>query len=132
MFGFPASRALAVTIAALVVTAAALVVAHSDAVPVVSAQRQPTATINAIQIPPPVPGIDYPSIGSADVPVTAPVVAATPSAPADPALATGEIAAPESGGSLTATLGGSDVAVSSVGGSYERDGAKRRGNRNGR
>lgn len=59
-------------------------------------------------------------------PATAGLVAATPAPPVLPPHATEIAPPPESGGSLTASLGGSDVAVSSVGGSYEVDGPKRK------
>jgi hypothetical protein len=64
------------------------------------------------------------------------VAPATPTPTADPAetsavtdapVATTD--APESGNSVTTSLGGSDVAVSSVGGSYEVDRPKKRSER---
>lgn len=67
---------------------------------------------------------------------TAPAVTTTPEQPpaADGGLApaTPVVPAlpPEEGGSMTTSLGGSDVAVASVGGSYEVDAPKRRGHRN--
>jgi hypothetical protein len=80
----------------------------SRPVPGVSAQAQATATVLAARTW--VPGAP---------------AAATPAVPVNPdPVAT--TTAPESGGSMTANLGGSDVAVSSVGGSYEVDGPKRK------
>ena len=66
-------------------------------------------------------------VGTVEVtdPAVAGLAPATPAPPEAPGNAA-EIAAPEVGGSLTASLGGSDVAVSSVGGSYEIDGPKRK------
>jgi len=70
--------------------------------------------------PPPVPGIDY-SAGSDAAPVLTEASAATPAAPAIPSDAA-KIPAVPAGGTTTASLGGSDVAVASVGGSYQVDG----------
>lgn len=71
------------------------------------AQTAPTSTVGAVD------------------PAAAGLVPASPAPPAAPANAT-EVVPPEEGGSLTASLGGSDVAVSSPGGSYEVDGPKRK------
>jgi hypothetical protein len=69
--------------------------------------------------PPPVPGIDD-SAGSDAAPVLTEASAATPAAPAIPSDAA-KIPAVPAGGTTTASLGGSDVAVASVGGSYQVD-----------
>ena len=58
------------------------------------------------------------------VPVDPALAAATPAFPSDPA--TGLV---ETGEGMTTNLGGSDVAVSSVGGSHEVDGPKRKSRR---
>lgn len=82
-----------------------------------------TGGITAIQTPPPVPGIDYDASTTQLAPVSAPVNASgTPTAPANsagPALT-------ESNGGYETSLGGSDIAVTSEGGSYEVDGPKRK------
>jgi hypothetical protein len=89
------------------------------------AQTDPS-TIRAIQTPPPVPGIDYSAAEPAES-APAPILAdmASPVPPAMPANATKVAGDPSAGDSMTAVLGGSDIAVSSVGGSYERDGGGR-------
>lgn len=61
-------------------------------------------------------------------PVVAPL-AATPTAPVVNPEAVSDAAATGADGAYTTSLGGSDVAVSSVGGSYEIDGPKRRKDR---
>lgn len=96
----------------------------------VSAQAQPTVASPIIQLPPPVPGLGYTTDDSGGVPsADSNLIPGTPVVPINPADATAVIAAPDNGGSLTATLGGSDIAVSSVGGSYEVDSPRRRGHR---
>jgi hypothetical protein len=93
---------------------------------VVSAQSEPAATMFVIQTPPPVPGLAYPdedrkrkdSAGAALIP-------GTPVPPQSPDSASLEGVA-EEGGTVSASLGGSDVAVTSEGGSYEVDAPKRR------
>jgi hypothetical protein len=96
-------------------------------------QREPEpGTGFAIQTPPPVPGIDYSTAGVIE---TAPAPAlegiGTPVPPALPEDAAKVAGDPAEGGSMTASMGGSDIAVSSTGGSYERD-SPRRGKRNDR
>jgi hypothetical protein len=120
-------RVTALACAALVVAAIALFVQERTEPDTASAQAQPTTVAGSlIQLPPPVPGLDYtpPQPGQSTIPDGA-TTTGTPVA-ADP----GAVAAPASGDSVTASLGGSDIAVSSVGGSYERDVPnKRRGDR---
>jgi hypothetical protein len=97
---------------------------------VADAQSEPVTTVNGIVLPPQVPGLDYTSLDEADagaidgllVPATPTVPLTSDDAPADPA-------APESDGASTTSLGGQDVTVSSVGGSYEVDSPKKRSNR---
>jgi hypothetical protein len=97
------------------------------------AQTEPEAASSTIQIPPPVPGVDYSAAETGDVaPITEAAPPATPIPPAMPESATGEPLVPQTGGSYTTSLGGSDVAVESVGGSYEVDAPGRRGKRNNR
>ncbi len=90
------------------------------------AQAQPTTVAGSIiQIPPPVPGLDYTPSQPDEATIPEATTTGTP-LPTDP----GATAAPATGDSVTASLGGSDIAVSSVGGSYERDVPnKRRGDR---
>ena len=86
---------------------------------VAEAQDQTGGAGVGVQAPPPVPGIDY-SAGSEGAPVVAEAAPATPAAPVLPSDAS-KIPAVPSGGTTTASLGGSDVAVASVGGSYQVD-----------
>lgn len=58
------------------------------------------------------------------VPIDTPLVSGTPAPPGDPTA--GNVAP---GNGMTTNLGGSDVAVSSVGGSHEVDGPKRKSRR---
>jgi hypothetical protein len=82
--------------------------------------------ITAIQTPPPVPGIDYDAANTAPPAVSAPVTASgTPAAPAESAGPT----LTENNGGYETSLGGSDIAVTSEGGSYEVDGPKRKAKR---
>ncbi|MCD6033504.1 MAG: hypothetical protein K0S78_5690 [Thermomicrobiales bacterium] len=119
-------RITALTCVALMLAALALFLDEKNDLESATAQAQPTAVPGTIvQLPPPVPGLDYtpPQPGQTTIPAAA--TTGTPVA-ADP----GTAAAPASGESVTASLGGSDIAVSSVGGSYERDVPnKRRGDR---
>ncbi|MGH2613853.1 MAG: hypothetical protein ACRDJC_01320 [Thermomicrobiales bacterium] len=109
-----------------VVTAGTLSSAGTD---IANAQDQSSATGHAIQTPPPVPGIEYTTDGTGTVPSAAPALTgATPAAPVDSGATTAP-GAPVEGGTITASLGGSDIAVSSVGGSYEVDGPRRRAKR---
>jgi hypothetical protein len=87
--------------------------------PVAEAQDQTGGAGVGGQAPPPVPGINY-SPGSDGVPVVTEASQATPAAPVLPSDAAKIPAVPE-GGTTTASLGGSDVAVASVGGSYQVD-----------
>ena len=84
----------------------------------VEAQSEPNTAANGIVLPPlgydPVAARNEDATGSATAPGTP-----TPTTTSDDGTTTTE--APESGNSVTTILGGSDVAVSSVGGSYEVD-----------
>lgn len=94
------------------------------------AQSEPVTTVNGIQLPPPVPGLDYDPVEAREKGIVeGAVTPATPAAPVYPADTSTVIDAPDNGGALTTSLGGSDIAVSSVGGSYEVDGPKKRSNR---
>jgi hypothetical protein len=119
-------RITALTCAALMLAALALFLDEKNELESVTAQAQPTAVPGTIvQLPPPVPGLDYTPSQPGQTTIPAAATTGTPVA-AEP----GTAAAPASGESVTASLGGSDIAVSSVGGSYERDVPnKRRGDR---
>jgi hypothetical protein len=116
------SRPIVIFLAAAALLAA-LAVSVLDPATGPQAQAQ---TDYAIQTPPPVPGIDYSAIEAADA-APPPLLAdmASPVPPQMPDNATKVAGDPSAGGSMTASLGGSDIAVSSVGGSYERDGGGR-------
>jgi hypothetical protein len=86
---------------------------------VAEAQDESGGTSAGVQAPPPVPGIEY-SDGSGTAPEAASMAPATPAAPVIPSDAE-TIPDVPGGGSTTAILGGSDVAVASVGGSYQID-----------
>src|SRR5215210_6709977 len=109
------------------VGASALSLAASD---VAEAQTELNTAANGIVFPP----LDYDPVAARNeqVAVSA-VVPATPTSPVDPADASvatdspeAVAGAPEIGTSTTTILGGADVAVSSVGGSYEVDGPSKR------
>jgi hypothetical protein len=111
-------RITALACAALMLAAFALLLDERSTLDSVNAQAQPTSVAGPIiLLPPPVPGLDYtPSQpNQATIPEAA-TATGTP-VPSDP----GAAAAPATGDTVTASLGGSDIAVSSVGGSYERD-----------
>jgi hypothetical protein len=103
------------------------------AVNVAQAQNEPLVAANGVLLPSP---YDDPAAARiADVAERA-VVSATETAPAPPAdestpsgTPEAAVGAPEAGNSTTTILGGSDVAVSSVGGSHEVDGPRRRSER---
>jgi hypothetical protein len=122
-----AHRVAALACVSLMLAAIALPLEDLFGLDSARAQAQPTPGPGSIiLLPPPVPGLDYspPETDQASIPE----VAATTGTPVPVA---GD--APASGESITATLGGSDIAVSSVGGSYERDVPKnRRGGRDSR
>jgi hypothetical protein len=113
----------------------------SSAVPnVVYAQAEPVTAANGVLLPP----ADFDPAGARSEGSTeSAVAAATPTAPvssADESTASdasetttdtpeGTTDAPTGGSSTTTVLGGSDVAVSSVGGSYEVDRPNKRSER---
>jgi len=99
---------------------------------VAQAQNEPTTAANGVLLPSPY--YDPAAARIADLAESAVVTdtATTPAPPADESTATDApeavadapdavAEAPETGNSVTTVLGGSDVAVSSVGGSYEVD-----------
>ena len=107
---------------------------------VAQAQTGPATAANGVLLPPP----DFDPAASRDAElIESAAIPATPTPappPADGSTVTESpevagdapdtvTATPENGNSVTTNLGGSDVAVSSVGGSYEVDGPKKRSNR---
>ena len=105
----------------------------SPATNVAWAQTEPTTAANGVLLPPadfdPAAARNEDLAGSA----VAPDTSAAPVSPADESTPSGTpeavADAPVAGSSTTTSLGGSDVAVSSVGGSYEVDGPKKRSDR---
>src|SRR5215213_1534171 len=115
---------------------------------VAQAQAEPITAANGVLLPPP----GYDPVAASDVNFTesavAPTTSSPPDSPADEsaaadapeavAEATDTVAdasdatadVPENGNSMTTVLGGADVAVSSVGGSYEVDSPNKRSGRN--
>jgi hypothetical protein len=126
----PTASIFAAVIGAALVGAALL---SAAAVNVAQAQNEPLVAANGVLLPSP---YDDPAAARiADVAERA-VVSATETAPAPPAdestpsgTPEAAVGAPEAGNSTTTILGGSDVAVSSVGGSHEVDGPRRRSER---
>jgi hypothetical protein len=105
---------------------------------VAQAQTEPDTAANGILLPP----VDYDPVAARNENLAESVVVpATPTPPvdtADAATATESTvtdapdagtAAPDNGNSVTTSLGGSDVTVSSVGGSHEVDRPKKRSER---
>ena len=119
-----AGRTLVPAIAFLLITGVAVAVALNLTTPeVAEAQTEPNTAANGIALPP----LDYDPVaarsdGAAAGTTAAGTTAAGTPTPADPA-GDGPTAAgaPDSGSAMTTSLGGADVAVSSVGGSYEVD-----------
>jgi hypothetical protein len=126
----PTASIFAVVVGAALVGATLL---SAAAVNVAQAQNEPLVAANGVLLPSP---YDDPAAARiADVAESA-VVSATETAPAPPAdestpsgTPEAAVGAPEAGNSTTTILGGSDVAVSSVGGSHEVDGPRRRSER---
>jgi hypothetical protein len=126
----PTASIFAAVVGAALVGATLL---SAAAVNVAQAQNEPLVAANGVLLPSP---YDDPAAARiADVAERA-VVSATETAPAPPAdestpsgTPEAAIGAPEAGNSTTTILGGSDVAVSSVGGSHEVDGPRRRSER---
>ena len=124
-------RSIASLLFAGLVGASALSLAAPD---VAEAQREPNTAANGVVLPP--LGYDPVAARSADVASSA-MVPGTPAPPVDSADASAGTespeavaGAPENGTSTTTSLGGADVAVSSVGGSYEVDRPNKRSRKN--
>jgi len=99
----------------------------------VHAQSETPAAISAIQTPPSVPGIDYSLAGTGgSSPTLSALAPATPVPLASSGIATSSPAIGQADGSMTTSLGGSDIAVSSVGGSHQVDAPGRKPNRTSR
>jgi hypothetical protein len=125
-----ATRPALVSVAVLAVALTVGSIAESVVTPAARAQTDSVAPVSAIQTPPPVPGIDYSSVETI-IPATTGegALVGSPLAPPTAPGATEAEAPEEPAGGVTANLGGSDVAVSSVGGSYQVDAPGRRGNK---
>jgi len=127
-----ADRALLVrSIASLLFAALAGATVMSLAEPdVAEAQREPNTAANGVVLPP----LGYDPVAARTADLAGSVeAAATPASPVDSAEASASsespeavTGAPEIGSSTTTSLGGSDVAVSSVGGSNEVDSPNKR------
>ena len=117
---------VSVLFAALVATGVLNLAAPS----VAEAQTEPNTAANGVLLPP--SNFDPVAARNDDLADSA-VVPATPASPVDPADGTGVTDSPEAvagapanGTSTTTSLGGSDVMVSNVGGSYEVDSPNKR------
>jgi hypothetical protein len=131
-----AGRALVIPlIAAVLFAALASASVLSLVAPVgVEAQSESNTAANGVLLPP----LDYdPAAARNEDLADSAAVPATPTPPvdsADDSVATDSpeavAGAPETGTSTTTSLGGSDVAVSSVGGSYEVDRPNKRSRKN--
>ena len=126
-------RPLGAIIAAVVGTAIVGATLLSPMTNLAWAQTEPSTAANGVLLPPvdfdPAAARNQDLPGSAVVPAssTSPVAPADESAPSGTPEAVAD--APVAGNSTTTSLGGSDVAVSSVGGSYEVDGPNSRSDR---
>ena len=111
------------TIAIALVLSAVVLIAFSAVEPLLSrvaeAQAEPTGSASGVQTPPQVPSKDYID-GSTSAAAESEMVPGTPAAPLLASDAE-EIPDVPGGGVTSASLGGSDVAVASVGGSYQVD-----------
>jgi hypothetical protein len=126
----PLALVIAAVLGAALVGATVLSLVETQ---VARAQSEPATAANGVLLPP--PNFDPAGARSEGITENA-VVAATPTAPvssADESTATDAAEAttdaPTGGSSTTTVLGGSDVAVSSVGGSYEIDRPNKRSER---
>lgn len=110
------------------------------AVNVAQAQTEPLTAANGVVLPSPYDDPAAARIADLAESSVAPATATTPVSPADETTATGApeavadapdaaSGAPEAGTSAPIVLGGADVAVSSVGGSYEVDRPSKRSER---
>jgi hypothetical protein len=128
-----ADRPVAVIFAAALGTAIVGTTLLSPATNVALAQNEPVTAANGVMLPP----VDFDPAAARNEGLTeSAVVAATPTAPVsstDESTATdardATTDAPPAGSSTTTVLGGSDIAVSSVGGSYEVDRPNKRSER---
>ena len=126
----PVASMLAAVLGAALIGAILLTPAVMD---VAQAQTDSGTAANGLLLPPQ----DFDPVAARNVGLIESAVApGTPTPPADPADAStateapdAATDAPENGSSTTTSLGGSDVAVSSVGGSHEVDRPKKRSER---
>ena len=98
----------------------------SPATNVAWAQTEPSMAANGVSLPP--ADFDPAAVRNEDLAESA-VVPAISTDPDSPAGESAPAGTPEAGNSTTTVLGGSDVAVSSVGGSYEVDRPNKRSGR---
>jgi hypothetical protein len=109
------------TICIVIVLSAIALVAFSAVEPLLSrvAEAQDQTGEIPVGMQSPIPGVDYSDVAGGDL-IESDTAPATPAVPVIPAEGEkiGEVPA---GGMTTASLGGSDVAVASVGGSYQVD-----------
>jgi hypothetical protein len=126
----PVASKIAAVLGAALIGAILLTPAVMD---VARAQTEPATAANGLLLPPQ----DFDPVAARNVGLAeSAVVPGTPTPSADPADASAATEAPdaakgaaENGSSTTTSLGGSDVAVSSVGGSHEVDRPKKRSDR---
>src|SRR5918998_3763150 len=121
-YDHPLGPIIAAVVGAAIVGATLL----SPATNVVEAQSEPSTAANGVLLPP--ADFDPAAARNEDLAGSA-VVTATSSAPVSPAHESAPSGTPEAGNSTTTVLSGADVAVSSVGGSYEVDGPNKRSDR---
>jgi hypothetical protein len=121
-----ADHPLAPIIAGLLGAALVGATLMSPATNVAWAQTEPSTAANGVLLPP--ADFDPAAVRNEDLAESA-VVPATSTAPVSPAGESIPAGTPEAGNSMTTILGGSDVAVSSVGGSYEVDRPSKRSER---
>ena len=113
-------------IAALLGAALVGAILVSAAPNVAWAQTEPTTAANGVSLP--AAEFDPAAARNEDLAESA-VLPAASTAPVSPADESSPAGTPEAGNSTTTVLGGSDVAVSSVGGSYEVDRPSKRSGR---
>jgi hypothetical protein len=127
MQGFFRSR-IAIATAAGIMGATVAAIAFDPTPPETALAQTDNGVPSVIQTPPAVPGIDY-TTGQTEVTalddVPVPGTPVPPVMPGDAAIGV----APGPGESMTTSLGGSNVAVSSVGEDHQVDAPGRRGNK---
>ena len=127
----PVASTIAAVLGAAIVGAILLSPVMMD---VAQAQTEPATAANGVLLPP----LDYDPVAARNEALTESVgLPGTPAPPVDSTDAStateapeAAMDAPENGSSTTTSLGGSDVAVSSVGASYEVDRPSKRSGKN--